>query len=164
MDDYIAKPIRPELIRTALTKWAPDTIAAGDEPAAAPGASPATDDVIDRARLELLVQLDRGGGDLLNEVLHQYLDDTTTRLATLHQALANNDMPTVAEVAHSARGASGNVGASMMAALCARVEDLAKKGDMPGCLALAAVVDGEFDRVKAALTAVLKRVAGGGSV
>jgi hypothetical protein len=35
---------------------------------------------------------------------------------------------------------------------------------MPGCLALAAVVDGEFDRVKAALTAVLKRVAGGGSV
>ena len=40
----------------------------------------------------------------------------------------------------------------MMAALCApRVEDLARKGDVEGCAALAAVVDGEFERVKAAL-------------
>jgi HPt (histidine-containing phosphotransfer) domain-containing protein len=85
-------------------------------------------------------------------------------LATLHEALASEEMKTVAEVAHSARGASGNVGATMMAALCARVEDLAKKGDMPGCLALAAVVDGEFERVKVALTAVLQRVAGGGAL
>ncbi len=163
MDDYIAKPIRPELIRAALAKWAPETIAAVDDESS-PATSPATtDDVIDRARLELLVQLDRGGGDLLNEVLHQYLDDTTTRLATLHEALANEDMTTVAEVAHSARGASGNVGASMMAALCARVEDLAKKGDVAGCQALATVVDGEFDRVKAALTSALQRVAGGGA-
>jgi two-component system sensor histidine kinase/response regulator len=164
MDDYIAKPIRPELIRTALAKWAPDTIAGGEEPAGAAIASPATDDVIDRARLELLVQLDRGGGDLLNEVLNQYLDDTTTRLVTLHEALTNEDMKTVAEVAHSARGASGNVGASMIAALFARVEDLAKKGDVAGCQALATVVDGEFDRVRAALTAALQRVAGGGTL
>jgi len=123
MDDYIAKPIRPELIRTALAKWAPDTIVDGEESTAQAGSSPAPDDVIDRARLELL-----------------------------------------AEVAHSARGASGNVGASMMAALCARVEDLAKKGDVAGCQALATVVDGEFDRVNAALTAALQRVAGGGTL
>jgi CheY-like chemotaxis protein len=156
MDDYLAKPIRPELVRAALAKWAPDTITDSGEESAA-----ATDDVIDLARLELLIRLDRGGADLLTEVLTQYLDDTATRLTSLREALARRELTTVSELAHSTRGASANVGASMMAALCARVEDLAKKGDGDGCAALATVVDGEFERVKRALTAALDRAAGG---
>ena len=55
---------------------------------------PRTDDVIDIARLELLIQLDRGGGDLLNEVLNQYLEDTSARLMTLHEAVADDEMTT----------------------------------------------------------------------
>jgi CheY-like chemotaxis protein/HPt (histidine-containing phosphotransfer) domain-containing protein len=156
MDDYLAKPIRPKLVRAALARWAPETItASGDEPAAA------TDDVIDVARLDLLIRLDRGGADLLTEVLNQYLEDTSTRLLSLHEALARQDMTTVSEVAHSTRGASANVGASMMAALCARVEDLARKGDVDGCAALATVVDGEFERVRRALTVALDKAVGG---
>ena len=161
MDDYLAKPIRPELVRAAMAKWAPDTIAAGDEPADAPAAGGNPDDVIDVARLALLVQLDRGGGDLLNEVLNQYIDDTSARLITLHEAIANQEMSKVTEVAHSARGASANVGATMMAALCGRIEELSRKGDVAGCSALTAVVDGEFERVKAALVATLDRAAEG---
>ena len=117
--------------------------------------------MIDLARLELLIRLDRGGADLLTEVLTQYLEDTSTRLISLREALARRELKTVSEIAHSTRGASANVGASMMAALCARVEDLAKKGDGDGCAALATVVDGEFERVKRALAAALARAAGG---
>jgi CheY-like chemotaxis protein len=160
MDDYVAKPIRPDLIRSVLAKWAPGTGTA-DAEVAAPGRAAASDGVIDVARLELLVQLDRGGGDLLNEVLHQYLGDTAERLTALHAAMAGDDMTKVAELAHSTRGASANVGASMMATLCARIEQLAKQGDAAACSALTAVVDGEFERVKAALLAALDRAAGG---
>jgi hypothetical protein len=49
----------------------------------------------------------------------------------------------------------------MMAALCARVEDLARKGDVDGCAALATVVDGEFERVRRALTVALDKAVGG---
>jgi CheY-like chemotaxis protein/HPt (histidine-containing phosphotransfer) domain-containing protein len=160
MDDYLAKPIRPDLVRAAITKWAPETMTAPNEPAAATKHID-TDGVIDIGRLELLVQLDRGGGDLLNEVLHQYIEDTTMRLVALHEAMSNQEMTKVAEVAHSTRGASSNVGATMMTSLCARIEELAKKGDVAGCSALTAVVDGEFERVKAALMAALERAAGG---
>ena len=84
MDDYMAKPIRPELVRAAMAKWAPETLASqgGDTPPAAKHG----DGVIDASRLELLVQLDRGGGSLLDEVVRQYLDDTTERLAALHDS------------------------------------------------------------------------------
>jgi HPt (histidine-containing phosphotransfer) domain-containing protein len=157
MDDYLSKPIRPDLVRAALAKWAPDTITA----APSEDATGSTDDVIDLARLEFLVRLDRGGGDLLDEVLHQYLDDTENRLSSLHEALAASDMTAVAQLAHAARGASANVGAPIMAALCARVEELARRGDVQGCSALATVVDGEFERVRHALTAALERATRG---
>ena len=120
-----------------------------------------SDNVIDVARLELLVQLDRGGGDLLIEVLNQYLEDTSARMITLHQAIADQEMAKVTEVAHSARGASANVGATMMAALCGRIEALSREGDIAGCSALTAVVEGEFERVKVELLAALERAAGG---
>ncbi|MEP7203615.1 MAG: response regulator [Ilumatobacteraceae bacterium] len=161
MDDYMAKPIRPDVVRAAMAKWAPDSIPAGEAGAEPIASKVANDGVIDIARLELLVQLDRGGGDLLNEVLHQYIDDTSARLVALHEAMTSRDMKKVAEVAHSTRGASANVGATMMTSLCARIEDLAKNDDDAGCSALTAVADGEFERVKAELLAALERSAGG---
>jgi PAS domain S-box-containing protein len=160
MDDYIAKPVRPELIRTAIATWAPNTVG---EAAAGSVSSTAisTDDVIDQSRLEMLAQLDRQGGNLLEEIITQYLADTTERLVRLREGLSGEDAATVAEIAHSIRGASGNVGATMMTALCARLEALAGRGDVAGCEALAAVVDGEYERVKAALDTVLRNAPGG---
>jgi HPt (histidine-containing phosphotransfer) domain-containing protein len=156
MDDYLAKPIRPELVRAALAKWAPNTMSTSDDASRAPA-----DDVIDLSRLELLMRLDRGGGDVLNEVLHQYIDDTAGRLSALRDALARGEMATVSELAHTTRGASANVGAPIMGALCARVEDLARRGDVDGCAALATVVEGEFQRVRQALLVALESAAGG---
>jgi two-component system, sensor histidine kinase and response regulator len=156
MDDYLAKPIRPELVRAALARWAPDTISPSDEES-----TPPADDVIDLARLELLMRLDRGGADLINEVLHQYIDDTTTRLSSLRDALAREEMASVSEFAHTMRGASANVGAPIMGALCARVEDLARRGDVEGCKALVTVVEGEFERVRRALLLALESATGG---
>jgi HPt (histidine-containing phosphotransfer) domain-containing protein len=98
---------------------------------------------------------------LLNEVLRQYIDDTAERLSTLRDALAREEMVTVAELAHTMRGASANVGAPIMAALCARVEDLGRRGDVEGCLALVTVVTGEFERVRRALLVALESAAGG---
>ena len=117
--------------------------------------------MIDQSRLDMLAQLDRQGGNLLEEILTQYLADTTERLARLHEGLSNQDAAMVAEIAHSIRGASGNVGATMMTALCARLEAMAGRGDVAGCDALAAVVDGEYERVKSALDTVLRNAPGG---
>src|SRR3977135_2196942 len=54
MDGYLAKPLRPERVRAALPRWRPDTMSPSDEESTAP-----TEDVIDLARLELLMRLDR---------------------------------------------------------------------------------------------------------
>jgi two-component system, sensor histidine kinase and response regulator len=159
MDDYMAKPIRPEVVRQALERWAPGTIDGnGDDPQ---HAADATAGVIDQSRIELLEQLDRDGGDLLSEVLHQYISDATSRMASLRVAVDDGDLGAAAETAHAMRGASANVGASMMATLCGRIEEFAKRGDASGCAALLGVADDEFERVRIALTATLLRTQGG---
>jgi CheY-like chemotaxis protein len=160
MDDYMAKPIRPELVRETLEHYAPRD---GDGEAAAIESSsvPSESSVIDRDRLNLLLQLDRDGGNLLQEVLNQYLADTAERLGSMHDALAQDDLISVAEVAHSTRGSSGNVGAPGMATLCTQLEQRARAGDLAGCLALAPDLDTEFERVSAALRQVLDGQTGG---
>ena len=70
MDDYITKPVRLEAVATVLERWIADP-----EPERGGAHVLATDarDPLDRSQIELLVSLDDGEGEVLGEIVEEYL-------------------------------------------------------------------------------------------
>jgi len=145
MDDYLSKPFTQEQLSALLRRWlspapagheeqhrAADQTAASlsfspEQPissymrntnpiTAAPHPRPA---VIDLQALDNIRILQRENGPaLLGKVVHNYLDRAPQLLATLREAITQNDAGTVQEAAHSLKSSSATLGATTLAALC----------------------------------------------
>ncbi|MCC6163509.1 MAG: response regulator [Acidobacteria bacterium] len=108
----------------------------------------ATVQPVDPLVLEMLASLQEDGEpDLLVELITLFLQETSARLADL--AGEPTDAPSTARVAHSIKGSAGNLGASGLQALAARLETAAQEGQVGDTLrTLVADVDAEFRRVE----------------
>ena len=95
MDDYLAKPVRPEDIRHILERWGPRAAAACSAPTASAGprqpaassrhcpAAPATPPV----DMERLLDFANGDPDNLRELVELYLQQTAKQLDQLSAAV-----------------------------------------------------------------------------
>lgn len=86
--------------------------------------------------------------ELLVELLDIYQEDFVIKRKALGDAIAANDIPRIKEVAHSMKGASGNISAKPMFAACLKLESLAKEGKTDGMQEVATAIDGYFEEVK----------------
>jgi PAS domain S-box-containing protein len=116
MDDYVAKPIRPDVLAGALKRVRP----AADPPAREAGGR------LDAAALESLREL--GGDDFLAEVIDTFLADVPMLLATLQRALEEEDDAEVRRAAHTLKSNGATLGATEFAELCRTLEQQAKDG------------------------------------
>ena len=129
MDDYVAKPIRPDALAEALRR----VRQVGRD------AMPPAEDAggrLDGAALESLREL--GGDEFLAEVIDTFLADIETLLATLRRALDEGDAAEVRRVAHTLKSNGATLGATEFAELCRALEKQAKDGrleDTPGLVA-----------------------------
>jgi HPt (histidine-containing phosphotransfer) domain-containing protein len=98
-----------------------------------------------------------GDADLLSELSTMFLDDASSSLAALREAVEEGDVLTVERVAHTLKGAAGNMGAPGMAAICAELQDLGASGDLRGAAELLGRLEKEFGRVRPALEAEAAR-------
>ncbi len=73
--------------------------------------------------------------ELMREVATSLIDDTTSHLPELAEAVEQADSPRCARVAHYVKGACANVGAAAMAAVLKTIELDAKAGDFGACQA-----------------------------
>jgi two-component system sensor histidine kinase/response regulator len=161
MDDYITKPVRTETVAAVLERWVSAHPVAADPVAAAPDVvSPTPEEsagaALDPAQVELLRSLDDGDGSLLGEIIEQYLAQTTEGRAELEHHLADGDAEAFGRVAHTLKGASANVGATVLSVVCGEMESLGKATPLGDVGALVERFDAEFARVRDALT-VLRR-------
>ena len=158
MDDYLAKPITANKLRTALEHWIPrDAPPAEDTPAASTGTA-SREDAIDASALAGLRDLQQPGEpDLVHEVIVLFLDSAAPRLAALHQAVARGDARTLEQEAHTLKGSAATLGARRLAAICEELQARGRAGDMPGASALLPQLDAEFARVRTALSAELAK-------
>jgi two-component system, sensor histidine kinase and response regulator len=101
MDDYITKPVQVDVLARALARW--------DAP-------------LDSAVLAKLSEA--GPAKMVGELVRVFLSDVPKRLKKLRLAAADRNAKELAAEAHALKGASGNVGAQAMYALCARLENL----------------------------------------
>ena len=106
MDDYVAKPIRTEVLAEALRHVRP----------VGRGAPPRADDArefLDGAALDSLREL--GGDDFLAEVIDTFLADVPMLLATLRDGLEDGDAAEVRRAAHTLKSNGSTLGATEFA-------------------------------------------------
>jgi two-component system sensor histidine kinase/response regulator len=109
MDDYIPKPIDPDVLDEILARWLP------------PGQQDAP--VLDPARLEQLRSLFTR--EEMTETLRDVAATITTELDNISQAITRNDRGTLAAAAHRVKNSAGMIGASALADAAAQLQSQA---------------------------------------
>jgi CheY-like chemotaxis protein len=158
MDDYIAKPVRPEDVRTVLERWGssaasadPKTpVAAAPAPASAPAATAKEEPPVDLDRLKDLTD---GNEDNLRELVELYIKQTALQMEQLQAAVKGNVADEVRRVAHSCAGASATCGITRLVPLLRDLEQQGYEGRLTNAAELAGKAVQEFEQVRAYLTA-----------
>ncbi|MCX7867903.1 MAG: response regulator [Limisphaera sp.] len=150
MDDYLAKPIRPEDVRQVVERWGPVFQAAAAPAAAAPaqsnpGSTPSEEPAVDMKRL---LEFAEGDMDNLRELVSLYLQQTTQQLNQLRAAVSAGNAAEVRRVAHSCAGASATCGMRRITPLLRRMEARAEAGDLSELPQLLAQAEHEFQQIQ----------------
>ncbi len=163
MDDYLTKPVRLEALQEVLERWVvpPSSGRSPSGDSCVDGATPSLDDrapePLDQSQIELLRSLDDGEGAVLGEIIEQYLAQTAEGRGELARVVDKGDTRALERAAHTLRGASANVGASALAAVCAEIETRGRLAQLDGTAGLVERFDAEFARVRDALSQVATR-------
>jgi PAS domain S-box-containing protein len=153
MDDYLSKPVKREELDAVLKRWStrePQQVEDAIVPPKGEG-SDEDGEPLDKRVLAGLREL--GDADLLSELSAIFLDDASSRLAALREAVEGDDVHAVERVAHTLKGASGSMGATRMAALCAELVNVGASWDPGRAAELLGRLEEEFGRVRPALEA-----------
>jgi signal transduction histidine kinase/DNA-binding response OmpR family regulator len=166
MDDYMAKPVRLEILGATLTRAA----AARNESAMIPPGQITESDVdpngartirtaaINANVIDTLVdELGDGGTTIVAELIVSYLGDCDDQLAAIHAANANHDLQIVGSVAHKMKSSTALLGADTFAGLLNDTCVSARGGGV-GLDHLMTLLDEERIRVVSEMTETLHRL------
>jgi HPt (histidine-containing phosphotransfer) domain-containing protein len=96
------------------------------------------------------------GEGFLAELATLFITDASARISDLHDAVAADDAPAAFAAAHTLAGSSSNLGASDLAALCARLADVCRSGELGGARSRLELIDREFQRVEPAIRELIE--------
>ncbi|MBE0597650.1 MAG: PAS domain S-box protein [Desulfuromonadales bacterium] len=155
MDDYLAKPIELENLVQKLDLWLPleqpgeETGAATDKAGSGTlkAAGPAEAVSVDRA---MLARISGGNVALELEIMTDFQRVNNQDVAMIRQANDQHDLSQIIRAAHRIRGASGMVGASVLATVCEHLEHAGRAGDWPSIAAAMVVFNHELKRLNVA--------------
>ena len=110
-------------------------------------------DIIDMEDVMERVQDDR---ELLMELLDIFQNDYIVKRKLFAQHLADKDAEQLRDVAHSLKGAAGNISATQMFATCMKIEKMADENTLAGMEELFKALDKQFEDLQSCI-AELKR-------
>ena len=131
MDDYLAKPLKAEVLSAVLSRWTKS-----HEPAVAESA-PILDAHATGQLRDLL-------GAHAAPIVDSLLNDLPKRLKLLRAAIEDLDVAAVRHEAHTMKGSSSNLGATAFADLCAQLSAVCKSGELQRLPAVYAALEQEF--------------------
>ncbi|HOW35723.1 MAG TPA: Hpt domain-containing protein [Candidatus Omnitrophota bacterium] len=103
-------------------------------------------EVIDLKEVLERVQDDR---ELLIELLEIFTDDCPLKLKAIREAAAKKDFVALKDVAHSMKGASGNISAKPTYAAFLEIEQMAKDGNLGDIERPLKEIEGQLEQLKA---------------
>lgn len=155
MDDYIPKPIDPALLLRLLESEE----TSGIQPGGA-DSSEETSLAIQGFNPEAALKRVNGKQPLLIRLVHVFLQEIPLTLADIREAAGTGDLNLVAHSAHRLKGAASTISAQPVADAAAKLEQIAKTGEIDGVYAC-------FDELRAlaeGLTAELEAFINGDSI
>jgi CheY-like chemotaxis protein len=162
MDDYLAKPVRPEDMRSIIERWAS---AAAKPPAPTPSQTETATDIHDSGvdphlppvEMERLLDFSDGSVENLRELVTLYVTQTTEQLEQLTAAAQANSVAEVRRLAHSCAGASSTCGMVRIVPLLRELERQGEEKQLVNAVELCRQANLEFDRIREFLDAHLAK-------
>ena len=110
-------------------------------------ATPSSDsDVLDHEQIAMLWSLDDGAGEVLGEIVAEFLLQSAVDRGQLLEALRVGDADAQVRRAHTLKGASANVGARRLAKVCDEIEQAARSSRLDPACGLVDEFEAEFTR------------------
>jgi PAS domain S-box-containing protein len=148
MNDYLTKPIQPAALEKTIERWlSGNGPLAATECEAPPTALPA-DTLLTFDREGLLRRLMNNEGTA-RRVIAGFLETVPEQLIALSKALDAADGSTARMIAHSIKGASGNVGAQKLSDIARQMEELGGRDDLSEAGALLPELGKRFENLGA---------------
>lgn len=175
MDDYLSKPFTQQQLGQTIGRWISLPRAAQPRPQPAPVsipvplpipvAAPATAKpgnphdaaALNRRALDNIRALGSHGEQLLERVIHAFVDDTPRQLGALRAAIDSVDPGGIRKTAHSLKSSSANIGADSLAQMCKDMESLGRGDSTDGAAHILSGMEQEFLAVRHSLSAILER-------
>jgi len=164
MDDYIAKPVRPEDIRAIVERWASAAAARANAPTAsqtetATGLNdPGFESQQPPVEMERLLDFSDGSVDNLRELVTLYLKQTEDQLSQLTAAAAAGSAAEVRRLAHSCAGASATCGMVRIVPLLRELERQGDEKKLVNAVELSRQSRAEFECIREFLDAHLAKL------
>jgi HPt (histidine-containing phosphotransfer) domain-containing protein len=145
MDDYVAKPIRPNELVEALSRARP----LGETPTASAEGAGAT---LDASAVESLREL--GGEEFLAEVIDTFLSDAPALVAALRTTYEEGDTEGLRRTAHTLKSNGQTFGAGRFSELCQELELRARSDELDGTTELVDRIEREYAGLEKSLSAL----------
>ncbi|MDM8535220.1 response regulator [Desulfobacterales bacterium HSG17] len=126
MDDYMAKPFKPDELAAMLSKWLPEQKFKDFKTPSLLTKNHPKEKILDWPGF-----LDRVMDDesLAKEIFTEFLNETPQRIEKISRALETRDFMTANREAHTLKGSSANVGAVVLQDTAYKIEESAKTED-----------------------------------
>ena len=143
MNDYVTKPVSPQALAEALTRWLP-----GEDAARPTDADEPETVVFDRAGVVTRLMDDE---DLARTMVDGFLEDIPRQIEALRSYLDAGDADGAVRQAHTIKGASANVGGEALRAAALEMEKAAQAGDLAAAMTRMPALESRFARLKVAM-------------
>ena len=158
MDDYLAKPVKSEVVRAMLERWLPRdvTISVMPSPETSPAAclqSTPTGPGISIFDRSAALELMEGDVELLEELVGRFIQQSRGMLTDIQGARIRKDYVALEHSAHTLKGIVGNLAAHAVYESVDRVVRMCRRGDTDRLEAPCMELEQEIRRLVEALVA-----------
>lgn len=152
MNDYITKPINPDILLQALHSAYEALQQKNDS--AEYGGPDNNSSAIDREAISRLLEMIGGAKESLNELICSFLDDAPMLLESLVSGVRENDFDAVKRAAHTLKSSFADFGAAGLAELARNLEACAAANDLNGADPKVLAIRTEYARAASELESI----------
>jgi two-component system sensor histidine kinase/response regulator len=141
MDDYMAKPFKPQLLADILKKYLPEDSVFPQSKLPFPEIEQSLDPVLDWAGF-----LDRVMNDeeLARDIFFEFMDEFPKKIEKIHKDLEKGDILSANMEAHTLNGSCANVGAIGLQEIALQIEISTRDGNLKKSISLVPILEKQF--------------------